>query len=203
MLHVHVTVITADPRVLDDLIRRIQNEVRPAVESQPGNLGVSLHVSPEGDVAMLESFWASGDDMRTGQEVVAPALEEVAQRARRTLTERYEVPVFEVEGHLGAGEGVRRTPMDLEPSQAEDAVAWYGDTAVPWLSDTGGFCGALLYVDWTSGHLISETVWRDAQAFTASRGTAEAIHTAAVEATGCVTGPVAEYRLVFSSARPY
>src|SRR5215471_5566978 len=154
MLHVDVTVITADPRVLDDLLSRVQSEVRPAVESQPGNLGMSLHTSPEGDVAMLESFWASGDDMRTGQEVVAPVVEELSQRARRTSTESYEVPVFEVEGHLGAGEDVRRTPMDVEPSRAEDAVAWYGDTAVPWLSDTSGFCGALLYVDWASGHLI-------------------------------------------------
>jgi heme-degrading monooxygenase HmoA len=202
MLHVHVAVITADPRVRGDLIGRVQSEVRPAVESQPGNLGMSLHTSPEGDVALLESFWASGDDMRAGQAVVAPGLRELAGLARRTVTERYEVPVFEVEGLLGTGEGVRRTPMDVEPSQAEDLVAWYGDTAVPWLSDTDGFRSALLYVDWASGHLVSETVWRDTQALAASRSTAEAIQTAAVEETGCVIGSVAEYRLVFSSARP-
>jgi hypothetical protein len=28
-----------------------------------------------------------------------------------------------------------------------------------WLAETAGFCGALLLVDWNSGHSISETIW--------------------------------------------
>ncbi len=204
MLHVQVNLITADPRVLGDLIRRIEGEVRPAAESQPGSLGMSLSTNPESDVALLESFWASGEDMQAGKAVVAQGLQELTRRAQGTVAvtfERYEVPVFEVEGSLGSGEGVRLTRMDVEPSQAEDAIAWFGDTAVPWLADTGGFCSALLYVDWASGHLVSKTLWLDLQALAASRSAAEAIRKAAVEATDCVIGAVEEYRLIFSSAQ--
>jgi Domain of unknown function (DUF1931) len=43
--------------------------------------------------------------------------------------------------------------------EVEDAVEGYGDTALPWLAETAGFCGALLLVDWNSGHSISETIW--------------------------------------------
>jgi hypothetical protein len=48
--------------------------------------------------------------------------------------ERYAVLVFERVAPLRGGQGVRVTPMDVESSplsNVEDAVAWYGDTAVP------------------------------------------------------------------------
>jgi hypothetical protein len=50
--------------------------------------------------------------------------------------------------------------------------------------------------------LISETVWRDLDALAASRSTATAGEAAAAEAINGVIGASAEYRLVFSSARP-
>ena len=96
-------------------------------------------------------------------------------------------------------------PMSAESSRlsnVEDAVAWYGDTAVPLLAETSGFCAALLYADWASGRLISETVWQDPHALAASRSAAKAGEAAAAEAVHGVIGASAEYRLVFSSARP-
>ena len=53
--------------------------------------------------------------------------------------------------------------------QPQDAAAWYGDAAVPQLADAAGFCAALLYADWASGRLVSETVWQDLRALAASR----------------------------------
>ncbi len=63
MLHVRLNLITADPLRLGDSIKYIEDEVRPAVESQPGNLGISLQANPELGVAILESFWASHNAM--------------------------------------------------------------------------------------------------------------------------------------------
>lgn len=133
--------------------------------------------------------------------------------------ERYEVPVFEQEAPLLGGRGVRVTPISVEPtraedaiapmsaessrlSNAEDAVAWYGAAAVPLLADTSGFCAALLYADWAAGRLISETVWQDPDALAASRRSATAGEAAAAQGINGVLGASAEYRLVFSSARP-
>lgn len=82
------------------------------------------------------------------------------------------------EAPLRGGQGVRVTPMDVEPSllsTVEDAVAWYGDTAVPRLADASGFCAALLYADWASGRLVNETVWQDPQALAASRRPSRAV----------------------------
>ena len=202
MLHVRLNLITADPLLLGDSIKFIESEVRPEVESQPGNLGMSLLVNPELGVAILESFWASHDVLRASERIVAPGRAEAVRRATGTVTvERYRVPVFEREAPLRSGEGVRLTRLDVTPSPVEDTVAAFGDTAVPRLAETDGFCGALFFVDRTSGRSISETFWRDPQALAASRSTAAAIRVDTVAAANCVIRAVEEYRLVFNSAR--
>ena len=41
MLHARLHLISADPRVLGGCVDYIEGEVRPAVQSQPGSLGLS------------------------------------------------------------------------------------------------------------------------------------------------------------------
>ena len=206
VLHVEVSRITGDPLRSGDAIGYITSQARPLVERQPGNLGTSLLVDPEGGAMGFESFWASDGALEHSEDVIAASLREAAQLAGGSVTrERYEVLVFERESPLHGGQGVRMTRMSVEPSKlsnVEDAVAWYGDTAVPLLADASGFCAALLYADWSSGSLISETVWRDPQALAASRSAAAAGETAAAEALEGVIGATGEYRLIFSSAQP-
>ena len=59
--------MTADPAQLGNPVKFTENEVRPADENQPGNLGLSLHKNPELGGAILESFWVSGDAMRASE----------------------------------------------------------------------------------------------------------------------------------------
>jgi len=59
VLHACLDLITADPPALGGCITYIDSEVRPAAESQPGSLGLSLLASPESGAAVLESFWVS------------------------------------------------------------------------------------------------------------------------------------------------
>jgi hypothetical protein len=194
--------ITADPLRLGDVVKFIEAEVHPEVESQPGSLGMSLYTNPDLGVAILESFWVSHDALRISEHVVAPSRREVVRRAAGTVSvERYRVPVFEREAPPRAEAGLRLTRMDVEPSRVEDGVEAYGDTVVPWLADTEGFCSALLLVDRNTGHSISEAIWRNPPALAASRSVAAAVRVDAVATTGCVIRAVEEYGLVFSSAR--
>lgn len=206
MLHVEVSRITGDPRQLVDAVSYLRSEARPVMERQPGSLGTSLLLDPEAGAMRFESFWASSGALLASEDVIAASVREAARRTGGTVSrERYPVLVFEREAPWRGGQGVRVTPMTVEPSvlsSTEDAVAWYGDTAVPVLADTSGFCAALLYADRASGHLISETVWRDTHALAASRSTATAGEAAAAEALNGVISASGEYQLVFSSARP-
>jgi hypothetical protein len=96
---------------------------------------------------------------------------------------------------------LRLTRMDLEPATVEDAVEAYGETAVPWLAETEGFCSAPLLVDRATVHSISETTWRDAQMLAASRSVAAEVRADTAAATDCAIRAVEEYGVVYSSAR--
>src|ERR1700723_3473938 len=175
MLHVRHNLITADPSQLSDSVKFIENGVPPNGENQPGNLGVALQLNPELGVAILESFWVSGDALRVSERVVAPSRAAAVRRATGTVTvERYAVPVFELEAPLRSGEGVQVTRMDVAPSAVEDTIEVIGDTAVPRLADIEGFCSALFFIDRTAGHSVIETLWRDRQAPAGGRSAAPA-----------------------------
>jgi heme-degrading monooxygenase HmoA len=202
MLHVRFNFIAADPARLAESIKFIESEVRPQVESQPGNLGMALYTDPGPGLAILESFWASDNAMAASEHAVMPNRRETIKRVAGTVSvERYEVPIFELGGPMHPGAGLRLTRMDVEPSQVDDAVEGYGDTAVPWLAESQGFCSALLLMDRPTGHAISETVWYDRDALVGSRSLAASVRVDTVAATGWVVRAVEEYDLVSTSAR--
>jgi hypothetical protein len=202
MLHSRFNLITADPAKLGDAVTFIEAAVRPAVEGQPGSLGMSLYTNPTLGVAVLESVWASDAAMVESEHTVLPGRRDAVQRAAGTVcVERYRVPVFEQEAPLRPGAGLRLTRMDFEPSRVEDGVEAYGDTVVPWLAETRGFCSASLLVDEDTGHSIGETTWSSPEALAASRSVAAAVRMDMAASSGCVIRAVEEYGLVFSSAR--
>ena len=202
MLHARLDLITADPLVLGGCIKYIEGEVRPAVESQPGSLGLSLLASPELGAAVLESFWASYHALEASEQPAVPLRGELARRARGPVTvERYQIPVFERQATLQGGEGVRLTRIEVKPSAAADVIEAFGDSAVPDLAEAAGFRGALLFADPASGQLISETVWRDPQARAASPSVAAVIRADVLDTANCLIRAVEDYSLVFSSAR--
>jgi hypothetical protein len=202
VIQARVNLITADPGQLPDAVTYIEAQARPVVEAMHDSLGMSLYTNPDLGVAVLESFWASRRAMLLSEEAASPLRDGATRRAMGTVrVDCYQVPIFELEAPSAAGAGLRLTRMDIEPSMVEDAVEIYGDTAVPRLAETEGFCGALLLVDYRTGQSISETIWLDDKALAASRAAAAAVRAEAVRSTGWVIGALEEYGLVFSSAR--
>lgn len=202
MLHAGLSLITVNPLRLGESVKHIETEVGPQVERLSGSLGLSLHVNSDLGLAVLETFWVSDDTLRAGERVIAPRKDEAVRRATGTITvEHCAVPVFEQEAPAAAGAGVRLTRIDVAPKRVEDAIEVFGDTTVPWLADTKGFCRTLYLVDRNSGRSVSETVWHDARALAGSRSAAAAIRAEVVSATGGVIRAVEEYSLVIDTAR--
>ena len=203
MLHVRLSQITPGTLALDGCIKYIEDEVSPAVDSQPGSLGLSLLAIPEPGVAILESFWASRLALEASENTDAILRGELARQASGAVTvEDYEVVVFERRGaRLRGGQAVRLTRAQVKPSGVGDVIDVVGDTAVPSLAETPGFCGALLFADPASGRLISETVWQDAQAQAAAPSVAAIIRADVLDEDNCEIRAVEDYMLVSSSVR--
>lgn len=202
-MHLRLTVLTADPLRLDEGLTFIEEEARPLVEAEPGNLGLSLKADKELGVALVESFWVSGDAMRESDRNVRSTREQASHRIDGTVAvETLQVARVTRIAPWNAGAGVRLMRADADAARLDQVVAAHEDTAVPWLMETEGFCGALLLVHSRTGHLVEETMWVDGDALAGSRSVASAIRVDAVKATDEVVRALAEYTLIFNSARP-
>ena len=202
MLQARFNLITADPDRMADTVGYIKSEIRPAVESLHGSMGMSLYANTEVGVAVLESFWASRAALIASEQITAPRRKDTVQRAMGTVcVERYRVPVFEREAPLDTGAGLRLTRMDVEGSRVEDAVEGYRGHRRTVASGNCGFFGALLPFDWNSGHSISETIWDSPKTLAASRSVGGWVRVETVKSTGCVIRALEEYDTVFNTAR--
>ena len=202
MLHVRLSQITAGTLALDGCIKYIEGDVRPALESQPGNLGLLLLALPEPGVAIMESFWASQLELQASENTDRILRGELARRASGPVTvEHYEVVIFEREARLRGRQTVRLTRMEIKPSGVDDVIDVFGDTVVPSLAGTPGFCSALLFADPASGRLISETVWRDAQTQAAGPSVAAIIRANVLDEDNCEIRAVEDYMLVYNWVR--
>jgi hypothetical protein len=110
------------------------------------------------------------------------------------------MPVFDYDA-LDGGERARLTRIEVKPSAVPDVVEAFGDSAVPLLTQAPGFRGALLLADPDSGHLVSQTMWRDPHSRAASPSVAELIEADLFQSARCQIRAVEDYSLVFSSAR--
>ncbi|MCW2566415.1 MAG: hypothetical protein JWN54_512 [Mycobacterium sp.] len=201
-MHVRFTLLPGDPAQLGNAIRFYEEEVRPQLEGEAGSLGLSLFENAELGVAAVETWWVSGDAMRETEKTEAPMRTKAARMAVATTSvERFQVGSYLRAARPHPGAGLRLTRLDTDPARLDAAVTAYQDTAVPWLTDTDGFCETMLYVDRRTGRAISETVWRDSNALAASRSASAAIRVETVEATDTVVRAVEEYRLVSTSLR--
>ena len=202
MLHAHLAVITADPKTLGSCIDYIEHQARPMVESQRDGLGLLLLASPGDGVAIFESLWAQHVALDANEEIAAALRGEVAGQAGGSVTAaRYQMPVFEHDAPLDGGERVRVTRIEVKPSAVTDVNEAFGDSAVPLLAPAPGFRSALLLADPDSGHLVSQTIWRDPQTRAASPSVAELIEADLLPSASCQIRAVEDYNLVFSSAR--
>jgi hypothetical protein len=200
-VHVRLTLLVGDPLRLGTAMQFLADETPLQVESEEGSLGMSLHENTELGVAVVESYWSSAEAMRATEAVVSLAAE-AARRSTGTLSvEQYEVALWTRRMRPHPGAGVRLTRLETDPARVDEAIEAYARLALPWLTETDGFCMTQLLVDRGSGRWIGETLWRDANALAASRSAAAGIRVGTAGSSGSVVRALEEYRLVFSSLR--
>jgi hypothetical protein len=198
-MYVRLSLVTADPNKIDDVVKYVTNEARSLVEEKPGNLGMSMAVNELG-VAVVETFWVSSDAMRESERQISATRVEAARRGGGTVAgEHYAVVSVVQVDKPDVGAGMRFTRADVDLTKVDTAIAAYEDSAVPWLIETTGFCASRLYVDRRTGRTIAESLWIDRPALVKSRAVAATIRTDTVAATGASIRGVEEYDLVFTS----
>jgi len=74
--------------------------------------------------------------------------------------------------------------LETTGDQYESGLPLVRDTLLPWARESSGYRGLIGLVDRASGKALVLTLWADRDSFERSAGAAEALGTAAADATG-------------------
>jgi hypothetical protein len=113
--------------------------------------------------------------------------------------EHFEIAKFIHVTRAGRGAAVSITRIDADPASVDEVLWPYEEPHVASLTDSDGFCTAVVLVDRPSGKIVIETTWRDAAASLAGRGpAAKRLLDVASKGTAFVRS-IEQYRLDFHS----
>lgn len=203
MEHGRLTLVTADPAAFGTLVRYVEDEARPIVEGRLGSLGMSMDVDPRLGVALVASYWASGDAMRDSEHSVAATRSQAFHRGAATVSvERHQLASFLRIKPAEPGAGVQLTRFETRPNELDAFVTAYEDVTIPWLTEADGLRSAILFVDRQHGRCIARSIWRDGQTLSGQRGRAAQIRADTVAATDSQVSALEEFVMSFSTARP-
>lgn len=198
-MYARLTLHTADPDRLGDVISHYEHEVRMDFVYQPGSRGMSVLVNDDLGVALVEAYWATEDAMLTNDASFVRPVHDAAFFGATVSIEHYEVARFVHVATAQPGATVSLTRLDSEPTSLDDVRAAYDDLRIEQLAASDGFCTAALLTDRKGGRAAVETTWRDLQALVAARGLSAARRLDAVKGGNVTVRGIEQYRLDFQS----
>lgn len=203
-MHARLTMVTGDPSKVDDLIALVDNDVRPLVDAQPGSRGMALFIDRDSGEGGVVSFFDTAEAMQASAPKVMGVREKAVDLMAGSATvENFEVAVFERHSMPGPGAWLRLTRTHLDDlSGVGNAIEQFRGTTLPALWKIPGLISSLLFVDRPSGNAASVGVYQDRATLDASREAGTVIRDEAMKRAGLTMTSVAEYELIFTSARP-
>jgi hypothetical protein len=198
-VYARLTLHTAAPARLGEVISHYEHEVSTVLKHEPGSRGMSVLVNADLGVALVETYWVTEDEMRSNDATVADPNHDAAFFGATVSIEHYECARFVHVAPVHPGAAVSLTRLDTEPTRLDDVVAAYDDLAARSLAGSDGFCSAVLLVDRLSGRALIETMWRDTEALVAARDASAALRLEAVSASTATVRGIEQYGLEFHS----
>jgi hypothetical protein len=198
-MYARLTLHTADPARLGEVISHYENDVLKVFTHEPGYRGMSVLINDDLGVARVEAYWATEEDVQSNDATFVRPVHDAAFFGATVSIEHYEVASFVHVAPARTGAAVSLTLLDAEPTSPDDVRAVYGGVALGPLAESDGFCTAVLFVNPENGQAVMEAIWRDGQALVAAHGVTAARRLEAVSAGTVTVRGIEQYRLDFHS----
>lgn len=198
-MYARLTLHTADPDRLGEVISHYEHDVRTVFTHEPGSRGMSVLVNDDLGVVLVEAYWATEKEMRSNDATFVRPVHDAAFFGATVSIEHYEVARFVHVAPARPGAAVTLTRLDSEPTRLDDVRGAYDNLAIGPLAASDGFSTAVVFVDHQSGRAVIETIWRDVQALVAGRSLAAARRLEAVKGGNVTVRGIDQYRLDYHS----
>jgi hypothetical protein len=202
-MYVRATTIHADRTRIDEGIAFVRDHVVPAVDSQPGSLGLSMFVDRDTGVVTVTSAWESNQARAASDAPLTP----MRARASEALgggipaTELLELAVLDRRRPAEPGFWSRLTRVTIDPHRIDSAIDAYSASTLHDVQLLEGYCSAVLLVDRATGHGAVSVTFDSLRALEASREQAQALRDAGSAKAGAEVTEVRESEIVLAGIR--
>jgi len=190
------------PEGIERGIQHVDDELRPALASIDGYVGLSMLIDHPTGRCITAIAWRSAQAMRESEPQVAPLRQRYLQAcaAEDPSTNDWEVALMHRAHTLGAGAHARVTWFQGDIYAIEDSIDAFR-AEVRNLEGVGGFASASLLIDRDGGYAASTMVYDSTAALTKSRAPASEIHTRVSEETRAQVTEVTEFEVAVAQLR--
>jgi heme-degrading monooxygenase HmoA len=158
-----VTRFQSSPDQLEGLISMYQQELAPALGSQPGNVGAALLVDRATAGGQAISYWDSAQSLQASEEAAAPLRERAAQAGSQIgEIDRFEIVIQERTAAPRANTFVRVNDFTGSPANIDEAITFARGRVLPALKAQKGFLASVVGVNRQTGRLIASSIWETA-----------------------------------------
>ncbi len=199
-MHARVLHLRGSAEKIDDGIQNYKSQVARALQEQDGYAGARLLVNRETGACVSFTFWRDEAAALASFEAMKSVRADASSRFgdNSPETKVYQAVVQHRPQPTEAGNWVRLTTLNGDPTKTEEGVRHFESRVIPEVSKLDGFRGAILFVDRGAGEAIAATVWDSQSALDDSSAQAGPIRTSASEAMGAAEPRVDSYEVAFA-----
>jgi hypothetical protein len=202
-MYARSTTVHGDPKMLDEGIAYVREEVMPAVQQMAGCVGLSMLCDRESGRCIITTAWRDEASMHDTE----GAVHDMRQRAAQMLGGHPEVQEWEIalmhrmhEAHNGACTRVIWASVD--PERFDDDLSTFRMSLLPKMEDQlTGFCAVSHMINRDTGHSATAVTYDSREDMRRANERATALREEFVRAIGMEITDMAEFDLVLAHLR--
>ena len=195
-MYARSTTVRGDPKMVDDAVAYVRDEVMPAVQTMSGCVGLSMLCDRDSGRCIVTTAWADESAMHATEEAVRPMRERLADMyGGASEVNEWEIAVLHRTREAPDGACTRVTWTRGDPGQMERTIDTVRMALLPRLDDIDGFCSVSLMVNRDNGMCATAATYESRDAMYRSREAVSAMRDEFTQQLGAEVTDMAEFDL--------
>ena len=201
-MHARSTTIRGNPRMLDDAITYMREQVLPAMLDMDGCVGLSMLCERDTGRCIVTSAWTDERAMQASADKVHPMRARLVEEfGGEPEVQEWEIAVLHRDHRSGEGACARVTFTRVPADKVDQHEEMWRSRVMPRLTEMPGFCSCSLMLDRASGLGVGTASFDSRESMEATREQARGMRDEGNRTMGVEFLDVAEMELVLAHLR--
>ena len=194
--------VHADPQRVDAGIDYVRDEVMPAVQTMPGNMGLSMLCDRDSGRCIVTTSWDSEETMSASREAVRAMREQSADvMGGQFDVQEWEIALLHRAHQAPEGACCRVTWTRGDPARMDEMAETFRMGIVPRLDEIPGFCSVSVMGDRQTGMSVMTATYDDRASLEGSAERVRSMREQFSQQMGTEVTEMAEFELAIHHLR--